>query len=445
MSSIQDKNKNSAKSQNQPSKCNCFMSPLFSAFSSLPKGIFSVSLFGLFLGISTTMVYSQLSLFLKYELHASELKIALIDGVVEFIAYAMRVFSGVISDYLRNRKLLLLAGCTVTLLMKPLFAIAQSAFMVFVAQAMERVGNGLQAVPRDALIADLSPKETLGQSFGFSRSFKTAGSLLGTCIAILIMWLTCNNFRLVFLCSAIAVLVSIFYLSKVKAKEEIYGKAGQTTDDKNAAPFIKKPKIENPFQKKYLQSMDRSFWKMITLAAIFELGHFSEHLLPIYGRTFVSITMAGSVGMFISIGQIFCSFPIGLYADRLGKGKFIKICMLMMIAANLLFISAEYIGSIFPVYAAAFLWGGQMTAVQGLFLSIITERIDSHLRGTAIGLYYCSIGTSYLIASAIAGDIWNEVGSFYAFIYSIVFCLISLSLFRVLLPKKYEFEGKKCS
>jgi len=420
----------------QSTLCKFSCNSIFSIFSSLPKGIFSVSLFGLFLGAATTMVYSQIGLFMKYELHASEMKIAVIDGIVEFIAYAVRVFSGLISDYLRNRKLLLIIGCTLTLFMKPIYAIAQSSITVLIAQTIERIGNGFQAVPRDALIADLSPQKNLAQSFGFSRSLKTFGALMGGVIATCIMWLTADNFRIVFLCSTIAVFISILCLSLVKTKQELQNdlndSSEKSTDDTK--------KIKNPFQKKYLKSLDKHFWKIVLLSVIFELGHFTESLLPIYAESFIKITLAGSISTALSIGQVLCSFPIGLYADKFGRGMFIRICILMMIAANVLFVSAQYFGSIIPAYVAAFLWGGQMTAVQGLFLSIISKRVDPHLRGTAIGFYYCSIGVSYLVASAIAGYIWSDFGSTYAFAYSIVFCVISLFLFRTLLPKKYEFS-----
>ena len=191
-----------------------------SVFNSLPKGIFAISLFGLFLGASTTMIYSQLGLFLKNELHATELKIAFIDGVVEFIAYVTRVFSGMISDYFMNRKFILYVGCVITLFMKPLFAIAQSPLVVMIAQSIERIGNGLQATPRDALIADLSDPSNRGQSFGFSKSFKTVGSLLGTCVAIAIMWLSSNNYRLVFACATIAVAISILNQDKTRNTRE---------------------------------------------------------------------------------------------------------------------------------------------------------------------------------------------------------------------------------
>jgi MFS family permease len=395
-----------------------------SIFSSLPNGIFAISLFGLFLGASTTMVYSQLGLFMKNELHASELKIAFIDGVVEFIAYGTRIFSGMISDYFMERKIILYIGCGLTFFMKPFYAFAKSPIMILVAQSIERIGNGLQAAPRDALIADLSETGVRAQSFGFSKSLKTTGSMLGTCIAMLIMWFTCNNYRVVFMSATICVAISLLCLSKIKTPNELRPK-----------PKIERKKIENPFKKKYLKSMDRQFWNIIILAVIFELSHFSEALFPIYANKFVSTTVSGSVGIFISIGQIMCSFPIGLYADKLGKRRFIKMCILMMVAANLFFMAAT---SVIYIYVGAFLWGGQMTAVQGLFLSIISERVDSHLRGTAIGIYYCAIGTSYLIASTIAGEIWSSHGSCYAFLYSLIFCFISLLLFKVLLPKRYN-------
>ena len=177
---------------------------------------------------------------------------------------------------------------------------------------------------------------------------------------------------------------------------------------------------------------------MIAFAVIFELGHFTEALFPIYANNFVSTSVASSVSMFISIGQILCSFPIGLYADKFGKERFLKVCIIMMILANISFMSAS---SIYQVYIGAFLWGGQMTANQGLFLSVLTERVDSHLRGTAIGIYYCAVGASYLTASVISGKIWTSYGSMYSFLYSIIFCAISLALFKTLMPPKKASNG----
>ncbi|MDR1560996.1 MAG: MFS transporter, partial [Holosporaceae bacterium] len=305
------------------------------------NGVFAVALFGLFLGISTTMVYSQLGMFLKTELHATEATVAFIDGIIEFFAFISRIFAGILSDYMSERKLILFLGCFMTLLARPIFSIATSPLMVIITQSMERIGNGFQATPRDALIADLTTKEDRAKSYGFSRSLKTIGSFLGTPLAILIMYLSCDNYRIVFLCATIPVVIAIFCLMKVKTPEEIQNKKE-----------IKNREVVNIFQKKYLKSLDISFWKILALAFLFELGHFCESLLPIYGSNFLSKTASGSVSMFISVGQVLFSFPIGLYADRFGKGVFIRVCMSMMILANVSFIFAY---SIAYVYLGALL------------------------------------------------------------------------------------------
>ncbi|MDR1057241.1 MAG: MFS transporter [Coxiellaceae bacterium] len=391
-------------------------------FKTLPKGMFAVSLFGLFLGASTTMVYSQLPMFMKYELHASALKIAFIDGVVEFLSFLVRIFSGAASDYIRNRKFILLIGSLIILSIKPLFALAKSAAMVMFAQSVDRIGNGFQASPRDALIADLSNEHTRGQSFGFSKSLKTIGSLLGSAIAIALMYFIDNNYRIVFMLSIMPVIIAIICLYNLQSH-------------KKSEPIIVEDykRLKNPFKGKYLKSMDMAFWKLIILASLCELGHFSEHLLVLRANDFIGRGYAGSVGIFISIGQVLCSYPIGLYADKLGKKIFIQLCMIMMIVASA---SMIYAPSISIVFFGAFLWGGQMTAIQGLFLSIISDKVDKHLIGTAIGIYYLTIGVSFLVASMIAGHLWNHFGSNLAFIYNIFCVLLSLSMFSFLYPKK---------
>jgi MFS family permease len=312
----------------------------------------------------------------------------------------------------------------VTLFARPILALASSSFTVAIIQAIERVGNGFQATPRDALIADLSNASDRGKSYGFSRSLKTIGSLLGTPIALLIMYLTCGNYRTVFLMATLPVVIGIICLLKIKTPESV-----KRIDSEGIGKF------DNPFQRKYLQSLDSAFWKLVFLAFIFELSHFGEILLPLYARTYLSKIMAGSESMFVSVGQVLMSFPVGLYADKIGKRRMIKYCMICMVMADLSFI---FIHSVLGVYIGAFLWGGQMTAIQGLFLSMISKRVDAHLRATAIGVYYCLIGTSYLVASHIAGEIWTSCGGKYAFVYSICVACFALGIFNFLLPKSYQ-------
>jgi MFS family permease len=324
--------------------------------------------------------------------------------------------------------MILYVGCFITLFARSFITVVSSWWAVFFVQSAERLGNGVQATPRDALIADLSPGDYRARSFGFSRSMKTIGSLAGTLIAVQIMMMTSGNYRTVFMCSVIPVVIAIICLSRVKTPQEISGEAVQET------------KRENPFKKKYLKSLDSTFRNIIILALISEMGHFSEHTFPLYASEFLSTSVAGSVSSLVSCGQVLMCFPIGILADKYGKRKLIAACMMLMIAANLSFISAKFVDT-FPminIYAGAFLWGAQTTAVQGLFLSLISERVDSHLRATAIGIYFFMLGIAYFFASTVSGRIWDAYGSSYSFMYSMFFSALALCLFKKLMPAKAE-------
>ncbi len=390
------------------------------------KDIIFISLFGLFLGASTTMIYSQLSLFMKHVLHMKVSNIAILDGIVELISYATRVFAGVISDSISNRKIFLLIGSLITLSMKPVFALAQNAVHIFIAQSVERIGNGLQASPRDALVAELSDPTERATVFGFNKCLKTIGALVGVPVAVSILYITHNNYRVLFAFATIAVALGIFCLVKTREKIE-----EQRNVNKNVLSTW------NIFNKDYLRQLDVGFWKLMLLAVLCEAGHFSEHLLPLYANNFLSETFAGTVAMFISIGQVLFAIPVGIAADRFGKGRFIVVCIFMMIAANISFLMAD---SIYYVYCGCVLWGAQITSIQGLFLSIISEKVPAKLRATAIGIYYCGIGVSYLLASTVAGGLWNSYGSRYAFIYSIGMLAISSLMFPVLYSKSAQSE-----
>ncbi len=419
----------------------CF-NGFFSIFKRIPKGIFPISLFGLFLGMSTTMVYSQLSLFLKNDLGLSIHQITNLDGMVESISFVTRVFAGPISDFFRERKLLLMIGCLITLGARSFLPVIKGFVSALIAQLCERVGNGMQATPRDALIADLTPRHLRCQTFGFTRSVKTIGGLLGGVIAVTLIGCFSGNFRDVFKCAIIPVIIAAICLFFVKTKH--------ITNVEHSE------KRDNPFRRKYLRSLDFSFWKLMILALVFQLGHFTEHLFPIYMEHFVNARVACTVGTIVNLGQICLAFTIGICADKFGKGRFIRVCMSLMFVADILFLIADYMPNvvfdIFKVfgddfivnmsacciYIGAFLWGGQLAAIEGLFITIISEQVAFRLRATAIGIYSLLLGLGYWIASNFGGAIWENFGYKYTFFYSLCFACIAFLLSFILLPKKYN-------
>src|SRR5258708_13268516 len=80
-------------------------------------------------------------------------------------------------------------------LSKPLFALATGPWLVFTARFLDRIGKGIRGAPRDALIADLTPKEIRGAAFGLRQSLDTAGAFAGPLLAMALMLAWNDDFR----------------------------------------------------------------------------------------------------------------------------------------------------------------------------------------------------------------------------------------------------------
>jgi sugar phosphate permease len=133
--------------------------------------------------ISSEMIHSLLPLFMVTTLGSSVLTIGIIEGLAESIALIVKVFSGIISDYIGKRKGLALFGYSLGALTKPLFALASSSGLVLTARLLDRIGKGVRGAPRDALVADITPSHLRGAAFGLRQSLDTVGAFLGPLLA----------------------------------------------------------------------------------------------------------------------------------------------------------------------------------------------------------------------------------------------------------------------
>jgi MFS family permease len=140
----------------------------------IPSGIWVLGFVSMLMDISSELIHSLLPVFLVSVLGASAFTVGLIEGVAESAAMIVKVFSGTLSDYLGKRKALAVIGYSLGALSKPLFAIASTSGMVFIARFADRIGKGIRGAPRDALVADLAPVEIRGAAYGLRQSLDTA-------------------------------------------------------------------------------------------------------------------------------------------------------------------------------------------------------------------------------------------------------------------------------
>jgi len=180
--------------------------------SQIPSSIWVLGFVSLLMDISSEMIHSLLPMFMVTTLGASAFTVGVIEGLAESTALMIKVFSGVLSDYLGKRKGLALFGYALSALTKPLFAIAPSLGLVLSARLLDRIGKGVRGAPRDALIADIAPLHLRGAAFGLRQSLDTVGAFLGPLLAVGLMLLWANDFRAIFWVSVIPGLLAVALL-----------------------------------------------------------------------------------------------------------------------------------------------------------------------------------------------------------------------------------------
>jgi Major Facilitator Superfamily len=164
----------------------------------IPAGIWALGFVSLLMDTSSEMIHALLPVYLVTALRTSMLTVGIIEGIAEATASITKVFSGALSDWAGRRKFLTALGYGLAAVTKPVFPLAPSVGWLVAARFIDRLGKGIRGAPRDALVADISPVELRGASFGLRQSLDTVGAFLGPLLAIALMWLTAEHFASVF-------------------------------------------------------------------------------------------------------------------------------------------------------------------------------------------------------------------------------------------------------
>ena len=233
-------------------------------FRNIPRGVWALGIVSLFMDISSEMVHSLLPVFFVSVIGMSYTAVGLIEGIAQAIALITKVFSGVLSDYLGRRKPLALAGYGLAALTKPVFALASTAGWIVSARFLDRVGKGIRGAPRDALIADITPEEVRGASFGLRQSLDSAGAFIGPLIALFLMMLLAGDIRAVFWFAFIPAILSVLVLWFGVREPR------QHRDGANAKP---------PLRFDDIKRLGKSFWTIVLIGAVLMLAGFSEAFL----------------------------------------------------------------------------------------------------------------------------------------------------------------------
>ncbi len=375
----------------------------------IPGSVWALGLVSLFMDVSSEMIHSLLPIYLVTVLGASALTVGVIEGVAEATASITKVFSGALSDYLGERKWLAALGYTLSAITKPVFPLASTIGWVVAARFIDRVGKGIRGAPRDALIADLTPAGLRGTAYGLRQSLDTIGAVLGPLLAIVFMALLADNFRHVFWIAVIPAFISAgIIILAVREPSRPKQKDGAGT---------------RPMRTE-LGNLSATYWLVVGVAAIFTLARFSEAFLLLRAQSVgMPLAVVPVVMIVMNVVYALTAWPAGALSDSLGRYRLIFAGFALLIVADLVL---AFGGGVIAILIGVALWGLHMGLTQGLLSALVADAAPANLRGTAFGVFNLVSGLAMLLASVIAGGLWDWVGPDGTFLAGALFTAIAL-------------------
>ena len=375
----------------------------------IPAGIWALGFVSLLMDVSSELIHALLPVYLVTGLGATALTVGIIEGIAEATAAITKIFSGALSDMIGRRKELAVAGYGLAALTKPIFPLAPSIGWLVAARFIDRVGKGIRGAPRDALVADISPAELRGASFGLRQSLDTVGAFLGPLLGIGLMWLFADDFVSVFWVAVLPAFLALALL--VFAVREPDRPAGLR-------------KVRMPLSLSELSRLGAAYWWIVGVAAIFTLARFSEAFLILRAESAgLALMLIPSVLVVMNIAYALSAYPAGALSDRVERTTILWVGLAFLILADLVLAGAS---SVAGVAVGIVLWGLHMGFTQGLFSTLVADAAPAEMRGTAFGMFNLVTGLALLAASVIAGALWQAAGPAWTFLAGAGFAALTM-------------------
>lgn len=397
----------------------------------LPRNVFWLGMVSLFNDIGSEMIFSIYPLFLATVLGAGAGAIGLIEGIAESLSSALKTVSGWVSDRLERRKPLVLFGYAIANAAQPFMGLATAWQQVLPLRVTDRLGKGFRESPRDAIVADSTPEEDFGRSFGFQRSMDSVGGVLGPILAFAILaffhWRAnpgapvisyfvagkttpAQAFRWVFYLAAIPNVAAVALVLLVREKKRRAG--GKHSLGLTLAGF------------------DGRFRLYLVTAVVLSLSQLSYTFLILRARAVgVAVPLIPLLYLFYHLIYSITAAPAGIASDAIGRKRMITLGYAVFILMAVGWIYART-----PVAAAGLfgMYGLFYGFTDGTQRAFVVDLAPPERRGAALGLYHTGTGLALFPASAVAGVLWATFGPAAAFMFSGAVASVGLILLGLL-------------
>ena len=387
-------------------------SPIQRYFGGLTRDTFLFAFTSLFADISTEMLYPVLPVFLTQTLKATGSIVGLVDGFAQAAQNIVQGFSGALSDKLQKRKRIALAGYLVAAVAKPLMGLSTVWQGVFGARLLDRIGTGIRSAPRDALIASSVDEKDKGRAFGLEGVGDNAGAFLGPLLAVFLLYALHVGLRAIFYLAIIPGLLAFFTLLLVKEQH---------------AAVAAKAKIDVS-----LRQFPMGYWKYLLVTALFGLGNSSNAFLILRTQD-IGASLETTILIYAAFNLVaaLISYPAGALSDTWGRKNILLASFVVFLSAYLGFAVTRNVLLVAALFVFYGLYQGIFRAVGKSFAS---DFVPEQLRASAVGWYNTTVGLLQLVASVVAGLLWDRIGHAAVFYYGAAFAVVGSIALLLLIP-----------
>ena len=432
----------------------------------ITRNVIALGIVSLFTDAASEMIYPLVPIFVTL-LGSSALILGVIEGVAETTAAMLKLISGVISDKIGKRKLLVVLGYGTSTLIRPFTGAVSAAWQIVFVRMIDRIGKGIRTAPRDALIASSIDDHIRGKAYGFHRAMDHLGAVIGPILALstlIILVLVFNmqetivilrwTFILAIIPGLFALLVLIFFVQE------------------KAASVSSRRKIIFS-----LKQFDKNYLIYLSIVTLFTLGNSSDAFLllrvqdalhysktlysliyatPIIGdmvskfgdseaqKKLIDILFVPLVWAFFHIIKVIFSTHLGALSDKIGRKIVINIGWGIYAFVYFAFALLDRLPDVlqivitfvlFAIYALYYAFS------EGAEKAFVVDVVKPELRGSAFGLFNFAIGLAAFPASVIFGLLYKKFGAMVAFGTGAIITCISVLLFVIFVKEQSKKLG----
>lgn len=368
----------------------------------------ALSWVSLFTDLATKMVYPITPIFLTTVLGAPIWTVGIIEGIAESTASLLKLYSGWLSDQVGQRKPFAVVGYGLGAVSKLGLALSVGWGTVLGARLLDRVGKGLRAAPRDALIIENCSPQQRGQAFGLHHSLETTGEAIGPLIGFLWLQQFTDNYRGVFAIAFLPALIGVGILLQ------------GVRDTQQSAP---QPLLRPQFA---LQGLSPNYRRYLGVIGLFSLGNASDAFLLLraqdLGFSSAQVLLLYAVFNLVSVGL---GFILGRLSDRIGRRPLLGVGYLLFALVYFGF-AINQIASV--VWGLFMLYGLYTALTRGVQKALVADLVHPDRRGAEIGTFHMLVGLVALPASAIAGLLYTQVAAAAPFYLSTITAVVAAGL-----------------